>query len=107
MLKGLGDLAKMGDMLKKAMELKGKMEAFKEQLGEVEVSGGSPLGEVQVRVNGRMEVLAVKIQEGLQHEEVETYVRVAMNDALQRAQETVRERMKSLTGDIDMPGLTS
>lgn len=107
MLKGLGDLAKMGDMLKKAMELKGRMEEFKKTLGSVEVEGTSPLGEVKVLLNGRMEVLAVKIEPDLQREEIETYVRIATNDAIQRAQEMVKERMKDVTGDIDLPGLTS
>jgi DNA-binding YbaB/EbfC family protein len=107
MLKGFGDLAKMGDMLKKAMELKGRMEEFKKTLGNVEVEGTSPLGEVKVALNGRMEVLAVKIEPDLQREEIETYVRIATNDAIQRAQEMVKLRMKDVTGDIDLPGLTS
>ena len=45
MLKGLGDIGKMGGMLKQAMEMKGKMEELKEQLGDERVeaaSGGLP-----------------------------------------------------------------
>ena len=48
MLKGLGDLGKMGGMLKQAMEMKSKIEEVKESLGDEQVEASAGGGMVQV-----------------------------------------------------------
>lgn len=111
MLKGLGDLGKMGGMLKQAMEMKGRMEELKEELGNERVEGSSGGGMVQVVMSGKMELISIKIDPEIinpgEPEMLETLVQAAVNDGAQKAQEMVKEKMTELAGGLDIPGLTS
>jgi nucleoid-associated protein EbfC len=110
-LKGLGDLGKMGGMLKQAMEMKGKMEELKEQLGDERVEAASGGGMVQIVMNGRMELLSIKIEPDIinpeESEMLETLVQAAINEGTRKAQDMVKEKMSEVAGDMDIPGLTS
>jgi len=110
MLRGLGDMKDMGAMLKKVMDLKNQMEAMKEQLREVVVEGSAGGGEVTVVVNGKMQVLEVKIAPSAMEDSdpaiLEGFVQAATNDAISKAQQIVKEKMGELTGGMDIPGLT-
>jgi len=110
MLKGLGGLGDMGNMLKQAMELKKKMEALKEQLGDEVVTGEVGGGMVKVTMNGKFEVLRVEIDPLIvdkdEIENLETLVQGAVNSAQARAQQMVNDRMRELTGGMDIPGIT-
>jgi len=108
--KGLGDLGKMSGMLKQAMELKNNIDAFKEKLADERIEASSGGGMVKVMVSGKMELLDLKIDpEVIDREDpemLETLVRAAINDAMDKARELVKERMTEMTGGIDIPGLT-
>jgi len=110
-LKGLGDLGKMGGMLKQAMEMKGRMEALKEQLGDERVEGSAGGGLVQVVMSGKMELISMKIDPEIinpeETEMLETLVQAAVNDGVHKAQELVKGKMAEMAGGIDIPGLTS
>ncbi len=110
MFKGLGDLGKMSGMLKQAMELKNNIDAFKEKLADERIEASSGGGMVKVMVSGKMELLDLKIDpEVIDREDpemLETLVRAAINDAMDKARELVKERMTEMTGGIDIPGLT-
>lgn len=105
--KGLGDL---GGLMKQAMQMKGKMEALKEQLADETIEASSGGGMVTIAVNGKMEVLSVKIDPEIidkdQPEMLETLVQAAMNEVIQKAQELIKRKMTELTGGVDIPGLT-
>ncbi len=105
---GLGDL---GGIVKQAKQMKGKMEELKAQLADETIEAGAGGGMVNITVNGKMEVLAVKIDpEVIDKEEaemLETLVRAAVNEALVKVQAMVKEKMTELTGGIDIPGVTS
>ena len=111
MLKGLGDLGKMGGMLKQAMEMKERMEELKEQLGDERIEASSGAGMVQVVLTGKMELLSIKIDPEIinpdEPEVLETMVQAAINEGTKKAQELVKERMQEMAGGIDIPGLTS
>ena len=59
--KALTNLGNLGSMMKSAMELKGKMEELKETLAEERIEASSGGGMVEVVVNGKMELLSLKI----------------------------------------------
>ena len=109
MLKGLGDLGKMGGMLKQAMEMKGKIEEVKESLGDEQVEASAGGGMVKVVANGRMEILSLKIDPEVVNPEdiemLETLVMACVNDATGKAREMVQEKMQELTGGFNIPGL--
>ena len=109
--KGLGGLGDMGNLFKQAMSLRQNMEQLKEALANERVEGSSGGGMVTVVINGKMEVLSVKIDRDVINpddpEMLETLVAAAMSEATRKAQDLVREKMTALTGGIDIPGLTS
>ena len=110
MLRGLGDLKDMGGMMKKLMDMKSEMENIKAALEGMTVEGQAGAGEVVVLMNGKIEVLQVTIapsaMEGDDAALLETYVQAAMNDAIGKAQQLVKNKMGELTGGLDIPGLT-
>lgn len=110
MLRGLGDLGKMGGMLKQAMEIKQRIEELKEELANERVSASSGGGMVQVELNGKMQVIGLKIEpEVINPEEpevLEALVQAAINEGVTRVQEMLKQRMQDVTGGMDIPGIT-
>lgn len=108
MLKGLGDLGKMGTILKQAMEMKQRIEELKEKLAEERVEF-SVAGEVSVVFNGNMELISLKINPDLlKTEDIETIegiVCAAVNGGLQKVRDMVKTQMAELTGNVEIPGL--
>lgn len=108
MLKGLGDLGKMGSILKQAMEMKGRIEELKNKLADERVEF-SVAGEVSVVVNGNMELLSLKINPDLLKNEdmdtIEGMLCAAVNGAMAKTREMVKTKMTELTGNVDIPGL--
>jgi len=109
-LKGLGDLGKMSGMLRQALEVKQRIEEMKENLAQERIDAAAGGGMVQVQLNGKMEVLSIKIDpEVINPEEpemLETLVQAAVNEGVAKAQAMLKERMGELTGGLDIPGLT-
>lgn len=109
MFRGLGDLKDMGAMMKKVMDLKGEMEAVKESLAKERVEGQAGAGMVRVVLNGKLELLDIKIErEVINPDEpavLESLVKAAVNNAVDKAQDLVKERMASVTAGINIPGL--
>jgi len=110
-LKGLGDLGNLGNVMRQAMNMKAKVEEIKESLGEARVEASAGGGMVRVVMNGRFEVESVSIDPEVvdtnEVEVLETLVRAALNDGVQRVQDLVRDKMTEATGGIEIPGLTS
>src|SRR5512147_2275297 len=109
--KGLGGLGNMGNLLRQALDLKANMEQLKESLANERVQAAAGGGMVRVTMNGKMEVLSLKIEPELidpaQHGVLETLIAAAVNEATRLAHDRVREKMSELTGGLDIPGLTS
>jgi len=110
MLRGLGDLAKMGGVLKQAMEMKSRIEEIKAGLAQERITGSAGGGMVTVEMNGNLEVLWVKFDPEVVNKDdvemLETLVRAAVNEAADRAREMVKEKMTAVAGGLDIPGLT-
>ena len=109
--KGLGNLGNLGGMVKQAMELKGKMEMLKEQLADERVEAAAGGGMVTVVMTGKMEVVSITIDPEIvvsqDKEMIETLSRAAVNEAIRKGQDLVKQKMTELTGGLDIPGLTS
>ncbi|HOH31327.1 MAG TPA: YbaB/EbfC family nucleoid-associated protein [Candidatus Hydrogenedentes bacterium] len=108
MLKGLGDIGKMGGIIKQALEMKSRIEELKQKLAD-EMVEFSVAGEVTVTVNGNLDVLSVKIKEELLRNEdvdtIEALLCAAVNGAVGKARDMVKAKMTELTGNVDIPGL--
>jgi len=108
--KGLGNLGNLADMVKQALTMKGRIEELKEQLAHETVEASAGGGMVNIAMNGRMEVLSVSIDpdviDNQEREVLETLVRAAVNEAVRKTQERVKEKMREITGGLDIPGLS-
>ena len=102
------DLEKMQEMLEQAQAMQGQME---EQLSRTVVEAQSGGGVVTVRMNGRKEVLRLKIEpsaigsSGSDLELLEDLIAAAMNEAGRRADEAMKANVAGLMGGMSLPGL--
>jgi DNA-binding YbaB/EbfC family protein len=94
-------------LMKQAAELKSKMEAIQAELDSVEVDGTAGGGLVTVKLSGKGEVKAVKIDPSLmkpdEKEVVEDLLVAAHGDARRKAEAVLQEKMKSVTGGLPLP----
>lgn len=101
----------MAGMMKQAMEMKAKMEEMKEALADERVEASAGGGMVTVVVNGKMKLVSITIDPEVissdDSEMLETLIRAAVNDAMDKMQDFVKSKMAELTGGINIPGLTS
>ena len=94
-------------LMKQAAELKSKMEAMQAELDHVEVEGASGGGLVTVKLSGKGELKAVRIDASLMKPEeaeiVEDLLVAAHADARRKAEAIMQEKMKAVTGGLPLP----
>lgn len=103
---------KMQEMLSQANQVKDEMQR---KLEQTVVEGSSGGGAVSVTMNGKKQLLKVRIDPaaviGLSGEKpdvemLEDLVMAAVNDAGRRAEEALQSSMQGLLGGLNIPGLT-
>lgn len=96
----------MKNMQKKMQDTIAKMQ---EDLGSEIVEGSSGGGSVRLTINGKQEILSIKINpEVVNKDEVdilEDLIMVAINDGMKKSQELGMQKMSQLTGGLNIPGL--
>ena len=78
----------LGDLMKQAQEMQGRMQEMQEELVHLEVVGESGAGLVKVTMNGRHEVRRVEIDPSLMGEDTEVLedlIAASINDAVRKA----------------------
>jgi nucleoid-associated protein EbfC len=99
----------MGDLLKQAQEMQGRIAKIQEELGQKTVEGSAGGGMVQVTVNGQFNLTTVKIEPAVinpaEKEMLEDLIAAAVNDAMRKAREMVSTEMSKITGGFKIPGL--
>ena len=102
-------MANINQLMKQAGQMQNKMKALQKELDvkEFEVSSGG--GMVTALVNGKQELLDIKIKrECVDPNDVgmlEDLVKTAVAGALKESSETVSNAMSKLTGGMNLPGL--
>lgn len=100
----------MGNIMKQAQQMQKKMLEMQEELAHRTVEATVGGGMVSVTVNGKNEVLQVKIEPQVVDpddvEMLEDLVVAGVNEALRKAQEMAAAEMGKLTGGLKIPGLT-
>ncbi len=95
----------MMDQMKMVAKLKKAQSELKKELVEVEAGDGA----VVVQVNGELKIVDVKIDPELVDlddiKELEGYIKEAVREAMQAAQELAAEKMKPLMGGLGNLGL--
>ena len=99
----------LGNMMKQIQQMQAKMEEIQAKLAETEVEGTSGGGMVKAVVNGKQELLEIKIDpEVVDPEDIDMLqdlIVAAVNQARQKAQEIQSEQMSALTGGMNIPGM--
>jgi len=98
------------DMLKKAQELKSKLDKAQKELNNVIIEADSGKGAVKVTINGQQKILAIKISPTVidpnKAEHLEGLVLKAISEATAKSQKVAAKQLKGLTGGLKIPGLT-
>jgi nucleoid-associated protein EbfC len=99
----------LSGMMKQAQKLQAKMMSMQEEVGNRTVSAQAGGGMVEAVVNGRQELVSLRIDpEVVVAEDVEMLqdlVTAALNEALNRSRELMAAEMAKLTGGMKIPGL--
>ena len=107
MFKELGQFA---SLMKQAQGMQGKFAESKERIANLKCEGDAGGGMVTVTVGGSMKVLSCKIDPVLfqsgDKEMLEDLVVAATNQAIEKMTELQAEEMTSITGGLNLPGLS-
>ena len=100
-------LKDLGGLMQQAQAMQQKIQDLQAELARLEIVGASGAGLVKVTVNGRNETRRVEIDASLFKPEdkgvVEDLIVAAANDARAKVEQTVQERMQSITGGLPLP----
>ena len=99
----------MNNMMKQMQKLQKQMENLEEDLKNQEVTGTSGGGAVEATVNGKKELIRIKIDEAVVDPEdvdmLEDLVLTAVNNAMEEADSVANQKMGKLTGGLNIPGI--
>lgn len=105
------NLANLGNLMRQAQEVGGKMQSVNDKLKTLTVTGIAGGGMVEVHMNGVQEMLKLVIEPSLveknEREMLEDLIPAAVNDAIQKSKQLQVDEMKTLTEGINVPGLDS
>ncbi|MBQ3965446.1 MAG: YbaB/EbfC family nucleoid-associated protein [Treponema sp.] len=97
------------DLVKNMQNLQGQMEKMKEELAEMTATGSSGGNMVQVTLNGKFEMVGIKIDPiAVDPRDVpmlQDLIVAANHDAMEKVQELIKQKSGSLFGGMNIPGL--
>jgi len=109
MSKGFKMPGNLQGIMQQAQKLKADLEKVQEEAKALTAEGSSGGGMVSASVNGKNELISIKIsREVVNPEEIEMLqdlVVAAVNQALQKVHNEAEQKMKSVTGGLSIPGL--
>jgi DNA-binding YbaB/EbfC family protein len=101
----------IGGLFRQAQELQQKIASVQQELGERTVEAAAGGGMVTAVVNGKFEVVSIRIEPSLlEHPDadmLQDLVVAAVNEAVRAARRMIEEEMSKLTGGlgIKLPGM--
>ena len=105
-MKGIPNMA---NLMKQAQKFQSQMAKLQEELGDKTVEASAGGGMVTVEVNGRQEILSIKIEpEVIDPDDVDMLqdlILAAINDGLTRAKDMINEEMGKLTKGLNIPNI--
>lgn len=97
------------NLLKQAQKMQAKVSQMQAELADRRVEASAGGGMVTAVVNGRQELVALKLEREVVNpddtEMLEDLILAAVNEAMTRAGELAAEEMRKITGGITLPGL--
>ena len=100
----------IGKIMKQAQKMQEKMMKMQEELATKTVEAASGGGMVKVVVNGRNEIVSLKIERDVVNPEdiemLQDLICAAVNEGIRKAQDLIQDEMSKITGGLSIPGLT-
>lgn len=102
-------MANMNQLLKQAQQMQQKIAVLQKELENRELDTSSGGGAIKIKINGKQEILDVKIdKECVDPNDVSTLeelVKTAVNQAVKESQDMVSKAMSKVTGGLNIPGM--
>ena len=99
----------LGNMLKQAQKMQEQIAKLQEEAAKKSVEASSGGGMVTAVVNGKQQLLSLKIEQEVVDpsdvEMLEDLIVAAINEAMKKSQEMVSADMGKLAGGLKIPGL--
>lgn len=97
----------LGDLMKQAQQMQEQMKQMQEELARKQVTADAGGGMVQATVNGRLELVKLKIDKTKidpnDTEMLEDVIIAAVHAAQARAADTMKEEMQRMAGGMGIP----
>lgn len=96
----------LSELMEQAKKMQERMQQAQQELVELNVTGESGGGMVSVQMNGRHDVLKVRIKPSLLDDDVEMLedlIAAAVNDAVRKVEKESRAKISSLTAGLNIP----
>jgi DNA-binding YbaB/EbfC family protein len=107
MFDALKNLGNIGEMMKQARQMQDKMAAMQEELARKQVSADAGAGMVEATVNGKQELVKLKIDKQKidvnDTEMMEEMIVAAVRSAQSKAADMMKEEMQKTMGDLGLP----
>ena len=98
-----------GNIMKQAKKMQERMVELQEELATKSVDATAGGGMVSVTVNGKFEILSLKIEKEVVNsddvEMLQDLIVAAINEGIRKAQEMAAAEMGKITGGMQIPGL--
>jgi len=104
----------VGKILRQFHDAQGQMKRMQEEMAREELTGSGGGDMVKVTINGKFQIVDVKLERRILEENelslVEDMVAAAVNGAMNKMQERLKQKMTELTGgpnpsEMGIPGL--
>ncbi len=99
----------LGNIMKQAQQMQQRIARVQQELEGREVEATSGGGMVTALVNGKMQLVSLKIEKDVVDPEdiemLQDLVSAAVNEALKQSQEMMQEEMGKVTGGMNLPGM--
>jgi len=103
-------MPKLDDLMKQAQQLQTKLARIQEEAANKTVEASSGGSMVTAVVNGRLEMVSLRIDPTVltsgDVEMVQDLVLAAVNEGIRKAQKMMTDEMSKVTGGLKIPGLT-
>lgn len=104
-----GSQVNAGDLMRQVQKMQEEVERVQAEASEEVVTTSVGGGVVKVTINGAMEIQSLTIDPAVVDPEdiemLQDLVTAAVNEAIQKAQEMMGDRMASVTGGLGLPGI--
>ena len=107
MFDALKNLGNLGDLMSKARKMQEQMQRMQEELARKQVTADAGGGMVEATVNGKLELLKLKIDktrlDPADTEMLEDLIVAAVHAAQVRAMEMAQQEMQKAAGEMGIP----